>query len=104
MTTNGTSNTGYRIVTQNDMYILADDMGLGKTTSMYLRIMKQQRTLIVCPIFKLIGREIENYTNEEVVIIEVKMERGKFIIINYDILKNFHSFKDDSIRTLLDSE
>ena len=31
------------------------------------------------------------------------MERGKFIIINYDILKNFHSFKDDSIRTLLDS-
>ena len=93
---------------KNDMYILADDMGLGKTTSAVLAsiIEDSKRTLVVCPASLKINwkREIENYTNEEVVIVEgKKWKEGKFIIINYDILKNFHSFKDDSVRTLLDS-
>ena len=93
---------------KNDMYILADDMGLGKTTSAVIAsiIENNVRTLIVCPASLKINwkREIENYTNEEVVIVEgKKWQEGKFIIINYDILKNFHSFKNDSVRTLLDS-
>ena len=93
---------------KNDMYILADDMGLGKTTSAVLAsiIENSNRTLVVCPASLKINwkREIENYTDEEVVIIEgKKWKEGKFIIVNYDILKNFHSFKDDSIRTLLNS-
>jgi len=93
---------------KNDMYILADDMGLGKTTSAVLAsiIENNKRTLIVCPASLKINwkREIENYTDEEVVIVEgKKWKEGKFIIVNYDILKNFHSLKNDSIRTLLDS-
>ena len=93
---------------KNDMYILADDMGLGKTTSAVLAsiIENSNRTLVVCPASLKINwkREIENYTDEEVVIIEgKKWKEGKFIIVNYDILKNFHSFKDDSVRTLLNS-
>ena len=93
---------------KNDMYILADDMGLGKTTSAVIAsiVENNKRTLIVCPASLKINwkREIENYTDEEVVIVEgKKWKEGKFIIINYDILKNFHSFKDNSVRTLLDS-
>ncbi len=93
---------------KNDMYILADDMGLGKTTSAVLSsiLEKSKCTLIVCPASLKINwkREIENYSSDEVVIIEgKKWKEGKYIIVNYDILKNFHSFKDNSVRTLLNS-
>lgn len=93
---------------KNDMYILADDMGLGKTTSAVIAsiIENSKKTLVVCPASLKINwkREIENYTNDEVVILEGKnWVDGKYIIVNYDILKNFHSFKDNSNRILIDS-
>ena len=58
------------------MYILADDMGLGKTTSAVIAsiIEDNKRTLVVCPASLKINwkREVENYTDEEVVIVEGK--------------------------------
>lgn len=79
----------------NDKYILADDMGLGKTTSAAVAAIESgaQKILVICPASLKINwkREIQNYTDEEVGIVEgKKWDDGKFVIINYDILKNFH--------------
>ena len=92
----------------NDKYILADDMGVGKTTSATIAAIesKAKKVLIICPATLKLNwkREIENYSNDEISIIESKnWSSGRFIIINYDILKNFHSLdKKDEITTILD--
>ena len=83
-------------------------MGLGKTTSTVIASIVEnvEKTLVVCPASLKINwkREIENYCDDEIVIVEgKKWKEGKYIIINYDILKNFHSLKDESIRTILNS-
>lgn len=82
----------------NDKFILADDMGLGKTTSTVIASLESgaEKTLIICPASLKINwqREIANYTNKEVSIIEgKKWEPAEYTIINYDILKNFHDPK-----------
>ena len=82
----------------NDKYILADDMGLGKTTSTVIASLESdvEKVLIICPASLKINwqREIENYTEKEVSIIEgKKWEPSEYTIINYDILKNFHDPK-----------
>ena len=82
----------------NDKYILADDMGLGKTTSTVIASLEggTEKTLIICPASLKINwqREIANYTDKEVSIIEgKKWEPAEYTIINYDILKNFHDPK-----------
>ena len=79
----------------NDKYILADDMGLGKTTSAAIAAIESgaQKVLVICPASLKINwkREIQNYTDEEVGIVEgKKWADGKFVVINYDIIKNFH--------------
>ena len=92
----------------NDKYILADDMGVGKTTSAIIAAIESgsKKILIVCPATLKLNwkREIQNYTDDKISIIEgKKWESGKFIIINYDILKNFHSLdKKDNITTIID--
>ena len=83
----------------NDKYILADDMGLGKTTTTVIAALESgfNKCLIICPASLKINweREIKNYTNRSVSIIEGKIwESADFVIINYDILKNFHDPKD----------
>jgi len=80
-------------------YILADDMGLGKTTSTVIAALETgaERVLIVCPASLKINwkREIQNYTKKSISIIEgKKWESADFVIINYDILKNFHNIKN----------
>tara|TARA_R100000664_G_C2759346_1_gene149008 strand:- start:4263 stop:5993 length:1731 start_codon:yes stop_codon:yes gene_type:complete len=80
----------------NDKFILADDMGLGKTTSAVIAsiVKKSKKTLIVCPASLKLNwkREIENYSDELVGVCEgKKWQDGKYVIINYDILKNFYS-------------
>jgi SWI/SNF-related matrix-associated actin-dependent regulator 1 of chromatin subfamily A len=77
-------------------YILADDMGLGKTTSTIIAAIETgaKRILIVCPASLKINwqREISNYTDRSVYIAEGKnfsLEHD-FVIVNYDILKNFY--------------
>lgn len=82
----------------NDKFILADDMGLGKTTSTVIASLESgaEKVLIICPASLKINwqREIANYTDKEVSIIEgKKWEPAEFTIINYDILKNFHDPK-----------
>ena len=94
----------------NDKYILADDMGVGKTTSATIAAIESgsKKVLVICPATLKLNwkREIENYTNDEISIIEgKKWKTSKFIIINYDILKNFHSLdKKENITTIIDEK
>ena len=80
-------------------FILADDMGLGKTTSTIIAALEtgSKKILIVCPASLKINwqREIENYSDRPVFICEGKKfsTEHDFVIINYDILKNFHDPK-----------
>lgn len=92
----------------NDKFILADDMGVGKTTSATIAAIesKAKKILVVCPATLKLNwkREIENYSDDKISIVKSKnWDSGKFIIINYDILKNFHSLdKKDNVTTILD--
>lgn len=92
----------------NDKYILADDMGVGKTTSATIAAIESgaKKVLIICPATLKLNwkREVENYSKDTISIIEGKnWESGKFVIINYDILKNFHSLdKKEEITTIID--
>jgi len=69
---------------ENKRYILADDMGLGKTTSTIIGALETGA----------------NYSDRSVFIAEGKnfSTEHDFVIINYDIIKNFHDpkKKDDS--------
>lgn len=84
---------------ENKRYILADDMGLGKTTSTIIAVLETgaKKVLIICPATLKINwkREIENYTKKSVSIAEGKnfSSEEDFVIINYDIIKNFHDTK-----------
>ena len=91
---------------ENKKFILADDMGLGKTTSTIIAALETEakKVLIICPASLKINwqREIENYSDRPTSIIEgKKWEDGDFIIINYDIIKNFHDEKKKSDSVLL---
>ena len=83
---------------ENKKFILADDMGLGKTTSTIIAALETgaKKMLIICPASLKINwqREIENYSNRTTSIIEgKKWDDADFVIINYDIIKNFHDDK-----------
>jgi SWI/SNF-related matrix-associated actin-dependent regulator 1 of chromatin subfamily A len=81
-------------------FILADDMGLGKTTSTIIAALETgaKKILIICPASLKINwqREIENYSDRPTFIAEGKKfsTDHDFVIVNYDILKNFHDPKD----------
>ena len=89
---------------ENKKFILADDMGLGKTTSTIIAALEasSKKVLIICPATLKINwkREIENYSDKSIYIAEGKnfITDADFVIINYDIIKNFHDpkKKDDS--------
>ena len=91
---------------ENKKFILADDMGLGKTTSTIIAALETgaKKILIICPASLKINwqREIENYSDKPTSIIEgKKWEDGTFVIINYDIIKNFHDEKKKADSVLL---
>jgi SNF2 family DNA or RNA helicase len=75
-------------------------MGLGKTTSTIIAALETgvKKILIICPASLKINwlREIENYTDRSVYIAEGKnfSQEHDFVIVNYDILKNFYDLKD----------
>ena len=81
-------------------FILADDMGLGKTTSTIIAALetRAKKVLIICPASLKLNweREIRNYTDKSVYICEGKnfSSEEDFVIINYDIIKNFHDIKN----------
>jgi SWI/SNF-related matrix-associated actin-dependent regulator 1 of chromatin subfamily A len=85
---------------RNKKFILADDMGLGKTTSTIIAALETgaKKVLIVCPASLKINwqREIANYSDRSVYIAEGKKfsDDHDFVIVNYDILKNFHDIKE----------
>jgi SWI/SNF-related matrix-associated actin-dependent regulator 1 of chromatin subfamily A len=82
-------------------------MGLGKTTSTIIAALETgvKKILIVCPASLKINwqREIENYSDRSVFIAEGKKfsTESDFVIMNYDILKNFYDSdpkkKDESL-------
>ena len=90
---------------ENKKFILADDMGLGKTTSTIIAALETEskKILIICPATLKINwkREIENYSDRPIFISEGKQfsTEHDFVIINYDIMKNFHDpkKKDESL-------
>ncbi len=82
--------------------ILAAPPGLGKTWMSIVAALESgaEKILIVCPASLKINwqREIECFCNNESVIITgKKWDSAKFVIINYDILKNFHTLKTREI-------
>ena len=87
---------------QNKKFILADDMGLGKTTSTVIAALETgaKKILIICPASLKINweREIQNYTDRSTFICEGKLYSTEhdFVIMNYDIVKNFHDSKKKS--------
>jgi SWI/SNF-related matrix-associated actin-dependent regulator 1 of chromatin subfamily A len=87
----------------NDKFILADDMGLGKTTSAIIASLESgaKKILIICPASLKINwqREIENYSNRKTLIVEGRKWGSTFdyYIINYDIVKNYHSTETPEI-------
>ena len=94
---------------ENKKFILADDMGLGKTTSTIIAALESgaKKVLIICPATLKINwkREIENYSDKSVYIAEGKnfSTEHDFVIINYDIIKNFHDTKKKTESQILDS-
>jgi SWI/SNF-related matrix-associated actin-dependent regulator 1 of chromatin subfamily A len=93
---------------ENDKFILADDMGLGKTTSTVIASLESgaKKTLIICPASLKINweREIRNYTDKKIYICEgKKYEDAEYVIINYDIIKNFHDTKTKENSNILKS-
>lgn len=81
----------------NNRFILADDQGVGKTTSAIIASIESgaKKVLIVCPASLKINwkKEIENYTDKKIFIIEGRKWGSTFdyYIINYDIIKNYHT-------------
>lgn len=88
---------GIKFLLDKKKCILADDMGLGKTLQATIAALESgaKRILIVCPSSLKINwqREIENFTEPEDtnIIRSIGWDPSKFTIINYDILKNFHT-------------
>jgi hypothetical protein len=88
------------------LYVTEHAIVTHNTTSTIIAALetKAKKILIVCPASLKINwqREIENYTDRPVYIGEGKKysTESDFVIINYDILKNFHDTKEKG-KTLL---
>jgi len=91
---------GIKFLLSKKKCILADDMGLGKTFQSIVAALETgvEKVLVVCPANAKINwkREICNFIPEdEVSILKTGHWNPKrFTIINYDILKNFHTLVD----------
>jgi SNF2 family DNA or RNA helicase len=85
--------------------ILADDMGLGKSMQSIIAALESgaERILVVCPASAKINwkREIEVFCKDVTIIDGKRWDKAKFTIINYDILKNFHTLQDKDIKKAL---
>ena len=84
-----------------DRFILADDMGLGKSIQSIIAAIESgvEKILIVCPASLKLNwkKEIEMVDKESKInIIDGSkwISGGKWTIVNYDILKNFHTVPD----------
>ena len=89
---------GIKFLINNKKCILADDMGLGKTYQSIVAALESgsERVLIICPSSLKINwkREVENFCDDVSIISGTYWHPSRFTIINYDILKNFHTVKE----------
>jgi len=89
---------GIEFLLKNLKCILADDMGLGKTYQSIVAALEcdAERILIVCPSSSKINwmREIQNFCDDVPIIKGKHWDPARFTIINYDILKNFHTIEE----------
>lgn len=86
---------GIKFLLSRSGCILADDMGLGKSIQSIIAALESgaKNILVVCPSSAKINweREIQVFCNETAIIDGKKWNQAKFTIINFDILKNFHT-------------
>ena len=86
---------GIKFLLSRNGCILADDMGLGKSMQSIIAALESgaEKILIVTTSSTKINweREINVFCNETTIIEGKKWDSNKFTIINFDILKNFHS-------------
>lgn len=89
---------GIEFLLKNKKCILADDMGLGKTYQSIVSAIEcgAQRVLIICPASLKINwmREVQNFCEDVSIIKGKHWDPNRFTIINYDILKNFHTIEE----------
>jgi len=89
---------GIKFLLKNKKCILGDSMGLGKTYQSIVAALEidAERVLIVCPSSLKINwqREIENFCEDVSIIKGKHWDPNRFTIMNYDILKNFHTIEE----------
>jgi SWI/SNF-related matrix-associated actin-dependent regulator of chromatin subfamily A-like protein 1 len=89
---------GIKFLLSRNSSILADDMGLGKSVQSIIAALESgaKKILIICPSSLKINwrREINLFTDDVAIVEGRKWKSAKFTIINYDILKNFHTLGD----------
>lgn len=89
---------GIKFLLSRNGCILADDMGLGKSIQSIIAALESgaKDILVVCPSSAKINweREINTFCKDTTIIDGKKWGKAKFTIINYDILKNFHTLVD----------
>ena len=94
----GHQEEGIEFLLKNPKCILADDMGLGKTYQSIVAALEcdAERILIVCPASLKINwmREVQNFCDDVSIIKGKHWDPSRFTIINYDILKNFHTIEE----------
>lgn len=97
----GYQEEGVKFLLSRNRAILGDQMGLGKSMQSIISAIESgcQKILIVCPASLKINwkKEIEFFTNDVCIIDGNKWKTAKFTIINYDILKNFHTITTKNI-------
>lgn len=90
---------------QHPRFILADDMGLGKTLSAIVaaREIGAKRILVVCPATLKLNwkKEISFFENpKDIAIVDgTDWKYAKWVIVNYDILRNFHYMPQRGVST-----
>jgi SWI/SNF-related matrix-associated actin-dependent regulator 1 of chromatin subfamily A len=86
---------GIKFLLSRNGCILADDMGLGKSIQSIIAALESgaKKILVVCPSSAKINwkREINTFCKETAIVEGKKWDEAKFTIINFDILKNFHT-------------
>jgi SWI/SNF-related matrix-associated actin-dependent regulator 1 of chromatin subfamily A len=94
---------GIKFLLTRNGCILADDMGSGKTVMSIIAALESgaENILIVCPSSVKINweREIHYMQCYDTTVVDgKKWEQAKFTIINFDILKNFHTIPNVDIK------
>lgn len=89
---------GVKFLLSRKTSILADDMGLGKSIQSIIAAIESdvKKILVICPSSVKINwkREIGVFCDDIAIVDGNKWKTAKFTIINYDILKNFHTLDD----------